>query len=63
MEGKVVGHKIRKKREAPSFTIRSLRRRCDRLEGEPRFGESEAQPVISRQILLDGELFIEELGV
>ena len=31
VEGKVVRHKNRKKHGLPSFTIRSLRRRCDRL--------------------------------
>ena len=63
VEGNVVGHKTRKKHGLRSFTIRSLRRRGDRLGGEPRLGESGAQSVKSRQnFLLDGELVVEELG-
>ena len=61
VEGRVVRQKTRVKHELPSFTIRNLRLQCDRLEGEPLFGKSEAQSVRSRQHLLDGELFIEEL--
>ena len=49
VEDKVVRHKTRKKHGLPSFTIRSLRRRCDRLGSEARLGESGSQLVKSRQ--------------
>ena len=62
VEGNVVGHKTRKKHGLPGFSIGSLRQRCDRLKGEPRSGESQAQSVKSRQNLSDDGPFIEELG-
>ena len=62
VEGKVVRHKNRKKHGLPSFSIRSLRQRCDRLEVEPRSGESQAQSVKTRQNLLDVGPFIERVG-
>ena len=62
MQAKVVGHKTRKSDRLLRFTIRSLWQRCDRLGGESRLGESEAQSEKSWRNALHGKLYIEALG-
>ena len=62
VQSKVVGHKTRTSDRPLRFTIRSLRRRCDRLEREHRLGESEAQSEKSWRNFQDGKLPIEALA-
>ena len=62
VEGKVVRRQARKKHGLTSFTIRSLRQRCDRLKGERLLGEFEPQSVESPQIGWFGELLSTSWG-